>query len=135
MTASFVREALLQQREGERVRCLTCERRCLLSEGQVGWCRTRENRRGTLVTLIYGNASSIALNPIEKKPLFHFYPGSLTLTIGSWSCNFACPWCQNWEISKQISAGELFHPMISLPSWSATDVKVLPSVSTNQPSH
>ncbi len=110
MTEVFVREALLQQREGNRVRCLTCERRCLLSERQEGWCKTRENRNGVLVTKTYGNASSIAVNPIEKKPLFHFYPGSLTLTVGSWSCNFACPWCQNWEISKQIGVGEFVSP-------------------------
>ncbi len=110
MTEVFVREALLQQREGNRIRCLTCERRCLLSEGQEGWCKTRENRNGILVTRTYGNASSIAVNPIEKKPLFHFYPGSLTLTVGSWSCNFACPWCQNWEISKQVGIGEFLSP-------------------------
>jgi pyruvate formate lyase activating enzyme len=85
---------------GDKVRCLTCERRCLLSEGVVGWCRTRRNSGGTIYTLIYGNVSSLSANPIEKKPLYHFYPGSVALTAGSWSCNFACPWCQNYEISK-----------------------------------
>jgi len=52
------------------------------------------------VTLIYGSISSLAVNPIEKKPFFHFHPGTRTLTAGSWSCNFGCPWCQNWEIAK-----------------------------------
>ena len=103
MGSPFIREARLQEPagDGHKVRCLTCERHCLLSDGQVGWCRTRQNQDGTLYTLIYGAVSSLSCNPIEKKPLYHFYPGSVALTAGSWSCNFACPWCQNWHISKQ----------------------------------
>jgi pyruvate formate lyase activating enzyme len=100
MTDPSVREALLQERAGDKVRCLTCERRCLLSEGAVGWCRTRTNRDGVLVTLIYGQVSSLSANPIEKKPLHHFFPGTVALTAGSWGCNFGCPWCQNSDISK-----------------------------------
>jgi pyruvate formate lyase activating enzyme len=96
----FVRESLLQQTCGGKTRCSVCERRCLLVPGGFGWCRTRQNRGGTLVTLIYGSVSSLAANPIEKKPLYHFYPGTQCLTAGSWSCNFGCPWCQNWDISK-----------------------------------
>jgi len=102
----FVRPALLQEPVGNRVRCLTCERRCLLIEGGLGWCRTRQNRGGKLFTLIFGAVSSLAANPIEKKPLYHFYPGTYCLTAGSWSCNFGCPWCQNWEISKQAPPAE-----------------------------
>ena len=79
---------------------MTCERGCLLVDGAKGWCRTRVNREGTLYTLIYGAVSSLSVNPIEKKPFYHFYPGSRALTAGSWSCNFGCPWCQNWNISK-----------------------------------
>jgi pyruvate formate lyase activating enzyme len=94
------RESLLQERTNGKVRCNVCERRCAIIDGGFGWCRTRENRGGTLMTLIYGAASSIAANPIEKKPLYHFHPGSWCYTIGSWSCNFGCPWCQNWDISK-----------------------------------
>lgn len=109
----FVHPALLQESVGEpargRVRCLTCERRCVISPGEVGWCRTRQNRNGSLVTLTYGAVSSLSANPIEKKPLYHFYPGSLALTAGSWSCNFACPWCQNWEISKHPPDGGKFY--------------------------
>jgi len=95
-----VRQGLLQESAGEKVRCLTCERRCLLSAGAIGWCRTRRNDEGTICTLTYGNVSSLSANPIEKKPLYHFYPSSIALTAGSWSCNFACPWCQNDDISK-----------------------------------
>jgi pyruvate formate lyase activating enzyme len=58
------------------------------------------NIDGKLRTLVYGDLSSISANPIEKKPFFHFWPGSYALTVGTWGCNFACPWCQNWETSK-----------------------------------
>ncbi len=97
---TYLRESLLQDRVGDKVRCNVCERRCLLVEGGLGWCQTRENRGGHLLTLTYGAASSVAVNPIEKKPFYHFFPGTLTLTYGSWSCNFGCPWCQNADISK-----------------------------------
>jgi len=96
----FVREALLQEKMNDKVRCHACERRCTLIPGGLGWCRTRQNRDGRLVTLIYGSISSLAVNPIEKKPFYHFHPGTKALTGGSWSCNFGCPWCQNWDISK-----------------------------------
>ena len=103
--AEFVRPALLQEPAGERVRCLTCERRCEIAPGKLGWCRTRRNQDGRLVTLIYGALSSLSANPIEKKPLYHFYPGTRALTSGSWSCNFGCPWCQNHHISKSGPRG------------------------------
>lgn len=100
MKDRFARKGLLQERAGDKARCLTCERRCLLAEGKLGWCRTRKNIKGTIHTLTYGNVSSLSANPIEKKPLHHFFPGSVALTAGSWSCNFGCPWCQNHNISK-----------------------------------
>jgi pyruvate formate lyase activating enzyme len=105
MSSPFIRKALLQEPIDDKVRCLTCERRCVLADGQAGWCRTRQNQSGTLYTLIYGAVSSLSCNPIEKKPLYHFYPGSTALTAGAWSCNFDCPWCQNWDISKQPPSG------------------------------
>lgn len=96
----FIHDALPRAPTDGKVRCNGCERRCTLVPGGFGWCRTRQNRNGRLVTLIYGAISSLAVNPIEKKPFFHFHPGTSTLTAGSWSCNFGCPWCQNWEIAK-----------------------------------
>lgn len=102
MVSPFIQEALLQEDLGGKVRCHTCERHCVLVPGGKGWCRTRRNRRGLLVTTTYGAVSSLAANPIEKKPLFHFHPGSTAYTAGSWSCNFGCPWCQNWHISKKV---------------------------------
>ncbi|MBN1953870.1 MAG: AmmeMemoRadiSam system radical SAM enzyme [Anaerolineae bacterium] len=105
----FVRPALLYEPAGSKIRCLTCERRCVIAPGETGWCGTRQNRNGQLVTLTYGMASMVSANPIEKKPLYHFYPGSKALTIGSYSCNFACPWCQNYTSSKQLAVGEVFY--------------------------
>ncbi|HIC88769.1 MAG TPA: AmmeMemoRadiSam system radical SAM enzyme [Anaerolineae bacterium] len=98
--AQFIRPALLQEPAGRQIRCLICERRCEIIPGGLGWCRTRRHQDGTLVTLVYGAVSSLSANPIEKKPLYHFYPGTWALTSGSWSCNFGCPWCQNYDISK-----------------------------------
>ena len=96
----YTRRALLQELAGSQIRCLTCERRCEIAPGGLGWCRTRRNRDGRLETLTFGAISSLSANPIEKKPLYHFYPGTVALTSGSWSCNFDCPWCQNASISK-----------------------------------
>ena len=101
----FIRPALLQERVGQRIRCLTCERRCEIEPDKLGWCQTRRYQDGTLVTLIYGAVSSLSANPIEKKPLYHFYPGTLALTSGAWSCNFGCPWCQNYDLSKVKPGG------------------------------
>jgi pyruvate formate lyase activating enzyme len=96
----FTRPALLQEPTDRGIRCLTCERRCEIGPDGLGWCRTRRHQDGQLVTLTYGAISSLAANPIEKKPLYHFFPGTVALTSGSLSCNFACPWCQNDSLSK-----------------------------------
>jgi len=113
MAEDRIRESLLYQRLGNKVQCHTCERRCLIPEGELGFCSTRRNIGGRLYTLEYGDISSISANPIEKKPFFHFYPGTKALTIGSWSCNFTCPWCQNYDISKSpqnIGSGQYISP-------------------------
>jgi pyruvate formate lyase activating enzyme len=100
----FIHPALLQEPIGRRIRCLTCERRCEIAPGHLGWCRTRRHQDGALLTLIYGAICALSCNPIEKKPLYHFYPGTLALTSGSFSCNFDCPWCQNASLSKTAPA-------------------------------
>lgn len=82
------------------VRCTLCPRYCRLAPGATGVCRARRNVDGKLVYLYYGRYSSIALDPIEKKPLYHFYPGSTILSLGSIGCNLACKFCQNWEIAQ-----------------------------------
>jgi pyruvate formate lyase activating enzyme len=81
------------------VRCNVCQIRCVMKEGTLGVCTARGNEGGKLTTLIYGKASTVCLDPIEKKPLFHFYPGRVFLTSGSRGCNFRCPGCQNWQVA------------------------------------
>ena len=80
--------------------CRLCHHACQLSEGETGFCRARGNRGGRLVSLSYGLVTSVALDPVEKKPLYHFYPGSRILSVGSFGCNLACPFCQNYSISQ-----------------------------------
>ncbi len=93
-------EALFSEQLGNgAVRCGTCQRRCAIEPGDEGWCKTRRNEDGRLYSLIYGEVSSASVNPIEKKPVLHFHPGSRWLSLGSVGCNFRCPGCQNWEIS------------------------------------
>src|SRR3989304_3295869 len=95
------REALLYEKAGEdRVRCGLCAHRCLIQPGKRGICGVRENRGGILMTLVYGKAISHGLDPIEKKPLYHFYPGSVSFSIATVGCNFRCRFCQNHDISQ-----------------------------------
>lgn len=85
--------------------CQVCMHHCALSPGQMGICRARKNENGQIVCTNYGRITSIALDPIEKKPLHMFYPGSLVLSVGSFGCNLRCPFCQNHEISMTDSEG------------------------------
>jgi pyruvate formate lyase activating enzyme len=94
--------SLWERKEEEKVECHLCERRCSIEEGKRGFCGMRLNEEGSLYTLSYGNLCAIESRPIEIKPFYHFYPGSTALTISTYSCNFPCPWCQNWHISKPI---------------------------------
>ena len=90
----------LWERDGERVRCLLCPHACRIAEGNVGVCGVRRNEGGALVALTYGRVSSIAVDPIEKKPVFHYFPGSTALSLGSVGCTMKCGHCQNWQISR-----------------------------------
>jgi pyruvate formate lyase activating enzyme len=83
-----------------KVRCVLCPRFCIIAPGNVGFCRARKNEGGELYTLTYGVVTSMAVDPIEKKPLYHFWPGSDIFSIGTVGCNFACRHCQNWTISQ-----------------------------------
>lgn len=85
---------------GQAVQCTACEHWCALQPGEVGKCRVRMNREGELVSLVYGRAAAAHVDPIEKKPLFHFLPGQLAFSIGTLGCNFHCQFCQNWNISQ-----------------------------------
>jgi len=86
--------------EGGRVQCDLCPRECKLKEGQQGLCYVRENRGGEVVLTTYGRSSGFCIDPIEKKPLNHFLPGTSILSFGTAGCNLACKFCQNWDISK-----------------------------------
>jgi pyruvate formate lyase activating enzyme len=87
-------------KEDNKVRCNLCYQNCLISEGKRGFCGVRENRNGKLFTLVYGKDVSANVDPIEKKPLYHFYPGSRALSLATVGCNFRCDFCQNFEISQ-----------------------------------
>lgn len=98
-------KAAFQKRlQDGRVRCDLCPHHCALEEGGNGLCKARGVRGGELSALSYGLISSAALDPVEKKPLYHFHPGRMIFSIGGWGCNLACSFCQNWTISQQ--AGE-----------------------------
>jgi len=90
----------LYRSEGERITCQLCRHYCQLKEGQTGICGVNKNEQGRLKNLVYGKVSALHVDPVEKKPLYHFLPGSKTLSLGTVGCNLACPFCQNWQISQ-----------------------------------
>ncbi|SHJ13127.1 AmmeMemoRadiSam system radical SAM enzyme [Desulfofundulus thermosubterraneus] len=95
-----MQEALFYEKGDDgRTFCRLCPRLCNIRDGHTGFCRVRKNQQGILYTLNYGRVSSYALDPIEKKPLYHFYPGSDILSLGSVGCNLRCGFCQNWQIA------------------------------------
>ncbi len=95
-----MKEALLYRSEGDTVVCGLCAHRCRIKNGRRGICGVRENREGVLYTLSYGAISAEHIDPVEKKPLFHFLPGSLTYSIATVGCNFTCLHCQNYSLSQ-----------------------------------
>jgi len=104
ISAQFsLKEALFYQKlENKAVQCHLCPRNCFIPKGGRGFCGIRENRDGTLYTLSYAKVVSFNdIDPIEKKPLFHFFPGTRTFSIATAGCNLKCKFCQNWEISQK----------------------------------
>jgi len=96
-----VKEAyLFEELEDKKVRCNLCNHRCVIAEGKRGRCEVRENKGGKLYSLVYGKLISANVDPIEKKPFFHFLPGSTAFSIATVGCNFRCQHCQNYEISQ-----------------------------------
>ena len=91
---------LYEELPDRKAKCLNCAHYCVISPGKRGICGVRENRDGTLYSLVYGKAVAMHIDPIEKKPLFHFLPGSYSLSIATVGCNFRCLNCQNWDISQ-----------------------------------
>ncbi|MFW6159147.1 MAG: AmmeMemoRadiSam system radical SAM enzyme [Planctomycetota bacterium] len=96
-----MKEAYLYETlDGNEVHCHLCAHHCRIADGNRGICQVRENQGGTLYTLAYGRTIARHVDPIEKKPLYHFRPGSLAYSIATPGCNFRCRWCQNWSISQ-----------------------------------
>jgi pyruvate formate lyase activating enzyme len=125
-----MKEAMFWRKSGENIQCELCVRRCVIPEGRTGFCRVRKNIRGVLFSLVYGKPNALAIDPIEKKPLFHFAPGSRTLSVSTVGCNFRCDFCQNWESSqaeeiygKDVEPKEIAQHAESIPglSWTYTE--------------
>ena len=96
-----MKKALLYKREkADSVRCFLCRHNCLIGSGKRGLCMVRENREGTLYSIFYGRPCALSVDPIEKKPLFHFLPGTTSFSVATLGCNFQCEFCQNWDISQ-----------------------------------
>jgi|SRR3989344_3547012 len=110
-----MKEALYCKKlKDKSVQCLLCPKNCFIAEGSYGFCNARKNTDGTLFSMVYGNASSVCIDPIEKKPLYHFLPGSSSLSIGTFGCNLSCRHCQNWTIARAVppDAFEEMHPKL-----------------------
>lgn len=95
-------EALLYEKfENKLIHCYLCSHHCRIAEGKFGFCGVRQNIAGVLYTYAYGKVAAAHADPIEKKPFYHFFPGTFSLSIATIGCNFRCGFCQNWEISQQ----------------------------------
>ena len=100
-TSYKVKEALFYKRQyGEEIQCTLCPHNCVIKAGRRGVCRVRKNVEGKLVSENYGKICSTHFDPIEKKPLYHYFPGKIIFSVGSLGCNLHCKFCQNWEISQ-----------------------------------
>jgi len=98
------KEAVLYKKEDSKVRCVACARRCLIGEGQIGFCGVRSVHKGKLYLDVYGKVAAAHVDPIEKKPLVHFYPGSKVFSFSTFGCNWMCMYCQNYDISQRRRA-------------------------------
>lgn len=97
-----IREARYYDKIGEKkIECKLCPHECRIADLERGNCGVRENRNGIYYTLVYGNPCSVHVDPIEKKPMFHYYPATRSLSVATAGCNFVCRFCQNWEISQK----------------------------------
>lgn len=102
-----MQEASYFSRQGEKIYCELCPQECRLQEGQTGFCGVRRVANGRLWTANYGLCAALALDPVEKKPLYHFYPGWEILSIGTAGCNLHCSFCQNWQLARNEAGREL----------------------------
>ncbi|MEK7142880.1 MAG: AmmeMemoRadiSam system radical SAM enzyme [Patescibacteria group bacterium] len=100
-----MKECYLYKKSGDYIECQTCNHRCRIAPYKRGLCGVRENQRGKLYLLVYGRVIAEHIDPIEKKPLYHFMPGTFSLSVATVGCNMRCPWCQNYDISQCSKEG------------------------------
>lgn len=114
----MIKEALLYEELSEqKVHCYLCNHHCKINESKYGFCGVRENKGGKLFTHAYGEAVAANIDPVEKKPLYHFLPGTRTFSIAAQGCNFHCGFCQNWQISQiYLPEGQDLNKLKLLPS-------------------
>jgi pyruvate formate lyase activating enzyme len=99
--AQFIREAQFYEKQAnKKIKCKLCPRECVIDDRERGYCGARENRGGTYYTLVHSRVATAHIDPIEKKPLFHFHPGTMAFSLATAGCNVNCKFCQNWEISQ-----------------------------------
>lgn len=110
-----MKEALYYGKKGANIHCLLCPRNCIIAPGKVGFCSVRKNIEGKLFSLVYGKPVSIAIDPIEKKPLYHFHPGSKIFSFGTFGCNLSCQFCQNSDISQAKEVPDFENVLESMP--------------------
>ncbi len=107
----YLREAMFYKKiDSSSIQCELCPRRCIIKEGKRGFCRNRENLNGKLYNVVYGRPSVVDIGPIEKAPIYHFYPGHFRLCITCASCNLRCKFCQNWHLSQKSIEELNFYP-------------------------
>ena len=114
------------EKQNGRVQCLLCPHLCNIPEGKRGLCCVRQNTGGILMTLNYGQITGMHADPVEKKPLMHFMPGTFTFSVGSFGCNLACPFCQNYSIAKGDPKSVYYSPVEIV---AAAQNENLPSIS------
>ncbi len=105
-------EARYWEATGSNVRCLLCPHRCVIAPGRHGRCLGRENKGGRLIAASYGRVVSVAVDPVEKKPLYHFLPGTEILSVATYGCNLRCPFCQNSNISQSVAPSRYLSPEV-----------------------
>lgn len=119
----------------KKVRCNTCNHRCIIPPDKRGICGVRENKAGKLYLLVYGKAIAVHVDPIEKKPLYHFMPGTYSYSIATVGCNFRCLWCQNWEISQASKVDGYHLPIEEIPYQNLSPQKIVAeTIKNNCPS-
>jgi len=105
---------LYEKKENKKVLCRLCSHNCQILRSKTGICGVRKNQDGVLQTLVYGQAAASAIDPIEKKPLYHFLPGTFSYSLATIGCNFKCGFCQNWQISQQDHSSDLSAKKVNL---------------------